>query len=96
MRHIAAVCLMFFLSSTLISSFTAACTGTTVKAVNGDVVFCRTMEWDNTFMPTELAVTPRNHVFTAQMPEGMKGMTWTGKTASPGSSSFRSLPMPTG
>lgn len=79
MRHTAAACLMFFLSSTLISPFTAACTGTTVKAVNGDIVFCRTMEWDNTFMPTELVATPRNHVFTAQMPEGMKGMTWTGK-----------------
>lgn len=62
-----------------LGSFAEACTGITLRAANGDVVFCRTMEWDAGFVPSEILVYPRNHTFEALMPESMPGMSWKGK-----------------
>lgn len=60
-------------------SVVEACTGTTIRATNGDVVFCRSMEWDDGFVPSEILVSPRHCTYRAHMPELMPGLSWKGQ-----------------
>ena len=69
----------FFVILSASASFTEACTGITIRAANGDVVFCRTLEFDASFVPSEILVYPRNHSFKAALPDSAPGMSWKGK-----------------
>ena len=74
----------FCAASLLWGASAEACTGITVRAKNGDVVFSRTMEWDDGFIPAEILILPRNHSYQPHMPEPMKGMSWQGKYGTAG------------
>jgi choloylglycine hydrolase len=57
----------------------AACTGVTLKAKDGAVVYGRTMEWGSFDLNTQVVVVPRGYEFTAHTPDKKPGVTWVGK-----------------
>jgi choloylglycine hydrolase len=57
----------------------SACTGVTLKAGDGSVVFGRTLEWGSFDLMSRLEVVPRGHAYTTHMSDGKPGMAWTGK-----------------
>lgn len=57
----------------------AACTGVTLKAKDGAVVYGRTMEWGSFDLNTQVVVVPRGYKFTAHTPDKKHGVTWVGK-----------------
>ncbi len=56
-----------------------ACTGITLKAKNGDMVYGRTLEWGTFDLGSRLMVFPRHYQYRAVLPEGMRGLDWTGR-----------------
>jgi choloylglycine hydrolase len=56
-----------------------ACTGVTLKAKDGAVVFGRTLEWGSFDLKSRLVVIPRGYKFTAHTPDGKPGRSWQGK-----------------
>ncbi len=56
-----------------------ACTGITLKATDGAVVYGRTMEWGTFDLKSRIILIPRGQEFTSLMPDGKPGMTWKGK-----------------
>lgn len=56
-----------------------ACTGITLKARDGAVLFGRTMEWGAFDLNGRIIVIPRGHEYTAQTPDGKPGLTWKSK-----------------
>ena len=56
-----------------------ACTGITLRANDGAVVYGRTLEWGTFDLHSRILIFPRGHSFVGETPEGMNGMTWTGK-----------------
>ena len=56
-----------------------ACTGITLTAENGDVVYGRTLEWGTFDLKSRIFFYPRNFHYQADMPKGMSGMKWTGR-----------------
>jgi choloylglycine hydrolase len=57
----------------------SACTGVTLKAGDGSVVFGRTLEWGSFDLMSRLEVVPRGHAYTTHMSDGKPGITWTAK-----------------
>jgi choloylglycine hydrolase len=57
----------------------AACTGITLKAKDGAVVFGRTLEWGPFDLKTRVIIIPRGYKFTSQAPDGKPGLTWNAK-----------------
>ena len=58
----------------------AACTGISLKALDGGVVCARTVEWAlGDAHHDTLVLLPRNHAFTALTPGGENGLKWTGR-----------------
>lgn len=55
-----------------------ACTGITLKAKDGAVVYGRTMEWGSFDLNSQVVVYPRGHKFTAHTPDKKPGVTWKG------------------
>ncbi len=55
-----------------------ACTGITLKALDGSVVYGRTMEWGSFDLKSRVVIIPRGHRFTGQTPDQKPGKTWTG------------------
>jgi penicillin V acylase-like amidase (Ntn superfamily) len=51
-----------------------ACTGITLKAQDGAVLFGRTMEWGAFDLNGRITVIPRGHEFTGQTPDGPETM----------------------
>jgi choloylglycine hydrolase len=56
-----------------------ACTGITLRAMDGTVVFGRTLEWGSFDLKSRLVIIPRGFKFSASTPDGKPGMTWPGK-----------------
>jgi choloylglycine hydrolase len=56
-----------------------ACTGITLRALDGSVVFGRTLEWGSFDLKSRLTIIPRGYKYTAHTPDGKAGFTWTGK-----------------
>lgn len=56
-----------------------ACTGITLKATDGSVVFGRTLEWGSFDLMSRLAVIPRGYKYATHMPDGKAGLSWQGK-----------------
>jgi choloylglycine hydrolase len=56
-----------------------ACTGITLRAQDGALVFARTLEWGAFDILSEILVVPRDSAFTAATPEGENGFSWRAK-----------------
>jgi choloylglycine hydrolase len=56
-----------------------ACTGITLKAKDGAVVYGRTMEWGSFDLGSRLVIIPRGYKFTGQTPDGKPGLAWIAK-----------------
>jgi choloylglycine hydrolase len=56
-----------------------ACTGITLKARDGAVVYGRTMEWGSFDLKSRVLIIARGSKFTGQTPDGKPGLTWTAK-----------------
>ena len=52
------------------------CTGITLKAADGSVVFGRTLEWGSFDLYSRLVVVPRGYTYTATLNDSVKGHTW--------------------
>ncbi len=63
--------------SSLLANPANACTGLTLKAKDGAVVFGRTLEWGSFDLHSRVVIVPRGHVFKALTPDGNTGRTWT-------------------
>jgi choloylglycine hydrolase len=57
----------------------SACTGITLKAKDGAVVFGRTLEWGSFDLKSRLAIVPRGYEYKSRVEGGKIGVTW--KTA---------------
>ncbi|TLN05915.1 choloylglycine hydrolase family protein [bacterium] len=55
------------------------CTGITLKAESGAVVFGRTMEWGSFDLLSTVVIVPRGAQFTGQVPDHGSGMSWNGQ-----------------
>lgn len=53
-----------------------ACTGITLRAQDGAVLFGRTLEWSSFDLKSRLVIVPRGHRFTTETPDGKPGLTW--------------------
>jgi choloylglycine hydrolase len=56
-----------------------ACTGITLKAQDGAVVYGRTMEWGSFDLQSRLVIVPRGYKSVGQTPDQKPGMAWTAK-----------------
>jgi choloylglycine hydrolase len=56
-----------------------ACTGITLKATDGSVVFGRTLEWGSFDLKSRLAVIPRGYKYATHMTDEKTGLSWEGK-----------------
>jgi choloylglycine hydrolase len=56
----------------------AACTGVTLKAKDGSVVYGRTMEWGSFDLNSQVVIYPRGYKFTAHTPDKKPGLVWQG------------------
>lgn len=54
-----------------------ACTGITLRAEDGAVVFGRTLEWGSFDLKSRIMIVPRGYEFIGQTPEGVNGIRWT-------------------
>jgi len=71
-RCVAALAVMSLLCQPLV-----ACTGITLKAKDGSVVFSRTLEWGAFDLQSRLVVVPRDYKYTSHLEGGRTGFTWT-------------------
>lgn len=65
-----------------------ACTGITLKAEDGSVVFARTMELGGGLVQWGLGVVPRGTSYVGSTPSGKPGLKWTAKYAFTGANAF--------
>jgi choloylglycine hydrolase len=56
-----------------------ACTGITLVAKDGAVVFGRTQEWGTFDLRSRVAIIPRGYAIQTEMADGKKGLAWTTK-----------------
>jgi choloylglycine hydrolase len=56
-----------------------ACTGITLKAKDGAVVFGRTMEWGTFDLLSQVVIFPRGQQFKGHTPDRKPGLTWKGQ-----------------
>jgi choloylglycine hydrolase len=56
-----------------------ACTGITLKALDGSVVFGRTLEWGSFDLHSRLTIIPRGYKYVTHMPDSKPGLAWTAK-----------------
>ncbi len=65
----AAICSLF-------ANAANACTGITLKAQDGAVVYGRTMEWGTFDLGSRVVIIPRGYPLTGQTPDQKPGMSW--------------------
>lgn len=53
-----------------------ACTGVTLRAADGSVVFARTLEWGAFDLDSHVRVVPRGVAFRGETPNGRTGLAW--------------------
>ena len=56
-----------------------ACTGITLKAKDGTIVYGRTMEWGSFDLMSRVVIIPRGYKFTGQTPDKKPGFSWSAK-----------------
>jgi choloylglycine hydrolase len=73
------ICMITFVAS-LVAMLGAraatACTGITLKAQDGTVVYGRTMEWGSFDLNSQVVIYPRGYQFTAHTPDKKPGLSW--------------------
>jgi choloylglycine hydrolase len=57
----------------------SACTGITLVAEDGAVVFARTQEWGTFDLNSRIAIVPRGYTIKTALPGGKKGLSWVSK-----------------
>ena len=72
------IAMLFAVTLALPSIRLEACTGITLKAQNGDLVYARTMEWGTSDIKSRIMILPRNHEYSARVPEGTRAFQWKG------------------
>ena len=77
-KFVAIVTVWAFMLSGAVQS-ALACTGVTLRAGDGSVVFGRTLEWGSFDLMSRLAVVPRGYVYATHMPDGKPGLSWQAK-----------------
>jgi len=68
-----------FVAFSFACSAAYACTGITLKAKDGAVVYGRTLEWGAFDLKSRVLIIPRGHEFTGSMPDGRPGLKWKAK-----------------
>lgn len=53
-----------------------ACTGITLHAKDGSIVFARTLEWGSFDIKSRLVIAPRGHEYESHLEEGQTGISW--------------------
>lgn len=61
-----------------------ACTGISFTAKDSSYVVARTIEWGDSYLPSEYVVVPRGKTFTSYTPRGRNGLVYTAKYGSIG------------
>ena len=61
----------------LLTNTAPACTGLTLKAQDGAIVFGRTLEWGSFDLHSRLVIVPRGHEFKSVTPDGTAGRRWS-------------------
>ncbi len=56
-----------------------ACTGITLKAADGAVVYGRTMEWGSFDLHSRVVLVPRGYKYAGHTPDGKPGFSWQAK-----------------
>ncbi|MBT1443674.1 linear amide C-N hydrolase [Shewanella sp. JM162201] len=56
-----------------------ACTGVTLVADDGAVIFARTEEWGTFDLNSRITIVPRGYQINTDLPDGKKGMSWKTK-----------------
>jgi len=56
-----------------------ACTGITLRAKDGAIIYGRTMEWGTFDLHSRVAVIPRGMAYTGSTPDKKPGISWTAK-----------------
>jgi choloylglycine hydrolase len=54
----------------------AACTGLTLNAADGSVVFGRTLEWGTFDLNSRVVIVPRGHEYKSRVGDGVTGIVW--------------------
>lgn len=54
-----------------------ACTGITLRAQDGAVVFGRTLEWGSFDLKSRLVIVPRGYEYKSHLEDDKTGFTWT-------------------
>jgi len=62
----------------LLQQHCLGCTGITLKAKDGAIVFGRTMEWGTFDLNSRLVIVPRGHEYKSHLGEGQTGRSWKG------------------
>lgn len=78
-RRLVPLALLAGLGSGLPARPLAACTGITLKAKDGAVVFGRTLEWGSFDLHSRLVVVPRGYGSKSLLDDGKPGFAWTTK-----------------
>ena len=68
-----------FVALSFVYSAAYACTGITLKAKDGAVVYGRTLEWGAFDLRSRVLIIPRGHEFTGSTPDGKPGLKWKAK-----------------
>ena len=63
-------------ASTIATMPVEACTGLTLKAADGSVVFGRTLEWGTFDLNSRVAIVPRGYQYKSKIGNGQTGMVW--------------------
>jgi choloylglycine hydrolase len=66
-------------SSLALTQAAEGCTGITLKAQDGSVLYGRTMEWGTFDLNSRIIVLPRGMEFTGATPDGRDGLKWKAK-----------------
>src|SRR4051812_18312878 len=78
-RNMVATAGLALLLVTLSYGMASACTGITLKAKDGAVVFGRSMEWGSFDLNSRVTIVPRGYAFQGSTPDGTNGLAWKAK-----------------
>ncbi|MBT3311748.1 MAG: choloylglycine hydrolase family protein [Desulfobacteraceae bacterium] len=73
------IVIMLFLALCFACPQVFACTGITLKAEDGAVVFGRTLEWSGPTAKRNIMIIPRGQKFIGTTPDGNNGFKWSAK-----------------
>lgn len=79
MKYKTFIALIAVVITSLSSAPGYACTGITLKAEDGAVVFARTCEWGTFDLHSRIVLIPRGQEFTGHTPDNKPGRTWKGQ-----------------